>query len=121
MLFGHLFYLARISKNFIMKQSLFILILTLCILPVFSQPANTLALRYHEAAAAWEETLPLGNGRIGMMPDGGIDEEHIVLNDISMWSGSVDPEAVNPTALTYLHDIRQLLLAEKNMEAQKLM
>lgn len=104
-----------------MKRNLFAFFLTICVLPVFSQQSNKLELRYREPATAWEETLPLGNGRIGMMPDGGIDTEHIVLNDISMWSGSTDPEAVNPEALTYLQDIRQLLLAGKNMEAQKLM
>ena len=45
-------------------------------------------LWYDEPAVQWEETLPLGNGRLGMMPDGGIGKEHIVLNEISMWSGS---------------------------------
>ena len=29
-------------------------------------------LYYTSPAAIWEETLPLGNGRLGMMPDGGI-------------------------------------------------
>jgi len=53
-------------------------------------------------AAGWEATLPLGNGRIGMMPDGGVDTELIVLNDITMWSGSEDLEALNPEALSYL-------------------
>ena len=55
--------------------------------------ADTLAdnsnhqLYYTTPATIWEETLPLGNGRLGMMPDGGIDKEHIVLNEISLWSG----------------------------------
>ncbi len=77
---------------------------------------------YFDAPARiWEETLPLGNGRIGMMPDGGVDVEKIVLNDITMWSGSEDPEALNPDAIRYLPAIRQLLLDGKNLEAQKLM
>ena len=33
-------------------------------------------LWYDEPAAQWEETLPLGNGRLGMMPDGGIARRH---------------------------------------------
>ena len=33
---------------------------------------DELALRYNSPAQLWEETLPLGNGRIGMMPDGGV-------------------------------------------------
>lgn len=86
-----------------------------------AETARELALRFNTPAAAWEETLPLGNGRIGMMPDGGIDKELIVLNDITMWSGSEDPEALNPEALTYLPEIRDLLLAGKNGEAQRMM
>ena len=35
-----------------------------------SEVNNT--LWYNSPAAQWEETLPLGNGRLGMMPDGGI-------------------------------------------------
>ncbi|MEA4916723.1 glycoside hydrolase family 95 protein [Proteiniphilum sp.] len=80
-----------------------------------------LVLRYNVPASVWEETLPLGNGRIGMMPDGGIDTEHIVLNDITMWSGSKDSEAFSPEAINYLPEIRELLLAGKNRDAQQLM
>ena len=86
-----------------------------------AETAQELALRFNTPATAWEETLPLGNGRIGMMPDGGIDKELIVLNDITMWSGSEDPEALNPEALNYLPKIRELLLTGKNGEAQRMM
>lgn len=80
-----------------------------------------LKLVYDRAATIWEETLPLGNGRIGMMPDGQIDAETIVLNDITMWSGSEDPLAFDADAIKYLPQIRQLLLAGKNHDAQNLM
>lgn len=76
---------------------------------------------FDKPADIWEQTLPLGNGRIGMMPDGGIDKEHIVLNDITMWSGSVDKDALNPEAINYLPQIRQLLLEGKNVDAQNMM
>ena len=82
---------------------------------------DELALRYDSPAQIWEQTLPLGNGRVGMMPDGGVASEKIVLNDITMWSGSVDPEAMNPDAINYLPKIRQLLLDGNNLEAQKMM
>ena len=35
-------------------------------------------LWYEQPAAQWEETLPLGNGRIGIMPDGQVAEETLV-------------------------------------------
>ena len=85
------------------------------------QPQSELQLLFDEPANVWETTLPLGNGRIGMMPDGGIDKENIVLNDITMWSGSEDPEALNPDAIKYLPAIQDLLLAGKNLDAQDLM
>ena len=88
-----------------------------------TQKASTqeMNLLFDKPAAIWEQTLPLGNGRIGMMPDGATDNEHIVLNDITMWSGSEDPEALNPEAINYLPQIRELLLQGKNAEAQQMM
>lgn len=80
---------------------------------------DNLTLRYRKAAKVWEETLPLGNGRLGMMPDGQVKNEKIILNDISMWSGSKD-EAINQEAVKYLPEIRKLLLKGDNAKAQKL-
>lgn len=88
--------------------------------------ADTLAdnynhqLYYTTPATIWEETLPLGNGRLGMMPDGGIDKEHIVLNEISLWSG-MEADYGNPDASRSLPAIQQLLFDGKNKEAQELM
>lgn len=45
-----------------------------------------LELWYKSPAKIWEESLPLGNGRLGAMPTGGVYSENIVLNDITMWS-----------------------------------
>lgn len=78
--------------------------------------------KYHfdRPARIWEETLPLGNGRLGMMPDGGVARETLVLNEISLWSGGVQ-DTDNPDAYPYLSRIRQLLFEGKNNEAQELM
>ncbi len=75
-----------------MKRAFFSLAIAAAALLSCNRPqrAQELALRYHSPAATWEETLPLGNGRLGMMPDGAVYTEHIVLNDITMWSGSED-------------------------------
>lgn len=81
---------------------------------------QSLLLWYNAPAPLWEAALPLGNGRIGMMPDGGVDHESVILNDITMWSGS-EENAVNPGAISYLPQIRALLLAGRNGEAQQLM
>lgn len=79
-------------------------------------------LSYHfdKPADVWEETFPLGNGRIGMMPDGGVSSETIVLNEISMWSGSPQ-DALNPLAINSLPIIREMLFEGRNLEAQEYM
>lgn len=75
---------------------------------------------FTQPARFWEESFPLGNGRLGMMPDGGVDREDIVLNEISMWSGSKQ-NTDNPAAYQSLARIRQLLFEGKNEEAEQLM
>ena len=77
-------------------------------------------LWYDAPAHAWEETLPLGNGRLGMMPYGGTHKESIILNEISLWSGS-EADYANPDAAASLHEIRSLLLEGKNAQAQDVM
>ena len=81
---------------------------------------NLLVMRFDAPAKIWEETLPLGNGHIGMMPDGGVEKESIVLNDITLWSGSPSDDS-NPLARQSLPEIQQLLKEGKNYEAQQLM
>ena len=71
-------------------------------------------------AQIWEECFPLGNGHLGMMPDGGVEQETIVLNDITLWSGAPSDDS-NPKALQALPEIQRLLKEGKNDEAQHLM
>ncbi|QHS56970.1 glycoside hydrolase family 95 protein [Mucilaginibacter sp. 14171R-50] len=78
-----------------------------------------LKLWYDKPATQWEETLPLGNGHLGMTPDGGELEEHVVLNDITLWSGAPQ-DANNYEAYKSLPEIRRLLAEGKNNEAQAL-
>jgi len=51
-----------------------------------TDPSTT--LRFNTPARTFHESLPFGNGRIGAMVFGGVDEERIVLNESTMWSGS---------------------------------
>ncbi len=94
-------------------------LLASCSAETLNSDAND-KLRFDRPATIWEETLPLGNGRLGLSPDGGINKEKIVLNDISMWAGS-EADYGNPDAAKSLPQIRQLLCKGKNAEAQRLM
>jgi alpha-L-fucosidase 2 len=79
----------------------------------------SLTLWYDEPASVWEEALPLGNGRLGVMVFGKTTNERIQLNDDSMWPADIGwgPTDGNPEDL---ERIRQLLLAGKQQEADQL-
>lgn len=70
-------------------------------------------------AVEFFEATPLGNGRLGASVYGGVAEERLVLNESGMWSGSPQ-EADRPNAAAALPEIRRLLLAGKNAEAEAL-
>jgi alpha-L-fucosidase 2 len=101
----------------IRNTSLFTILSLAIINTCFAQ--QPLKLWYDKPAQVWEETLPLGNGRLGMMPDGGVTNENIVLNDITLWSGAPQ-DANNYNAYKVLPQIRKLLIEGKNDEAQDL-
>jgi len=82
-----------------------------------ASPATT--IWFAAPAKEFTESLPLGNGRLGAMMFGGVDEERIVLNESSVWSGSRQ-NADRPDAYKSLPEIRRLLLEGKNVEAEAL-
>ncbi|MBO7316977.1 MAG: glycoside hydrolase family 95 protein, partial [Paludibacteraceae bacterium] len=81
---------------------------------------NELEIWDNEASKIWEDYYPIGNGRLGAMPSGDVYKETVVLNDITMWSGSYDSTQQNLEAKKYLPKIRTLLQRGKNKEAQDL-
>jgi alpha-L-fucosidase 2 len=97
------------------------------------QPRGDLVLWYRQPApfdgtitpsswqndAGWIHALPVGNGRLGGMVFGGVAQERIQLNEISLWSGEPQ-DADNPDALQWLPEIRALLQEGKYAEAQRL-
>ena len=74
---------------------------------------------FDQPAKEFTESSPMGNGRLGAMMFGGVDEERIVLNESSVWSGSRQ-DADRPDAYKVLPEIQKLLLAGKNPEAEAL-
>jgi alpha-L-fucosidase 2 len=78
-----------------------------------------LTLWLDQPAKAFTESLPLGNGRLGAMDLGGVENERVVLNEDSLWSGS-EQNADRTNAAAALPEIRRLLLEGKNHEAEAL-
>jgi len=81
--------------------------------------AQDLKLWYKQPAVKWTEALPIGNGRLGAMVFGGIENDHLQFNEETLWTG--EPRAYSrPGAYQYLDSIRQLLFAGKQKEAEAL-
>ena len=80
----------------------------------FLYAQDNLKLWYNKPAEVWVEALPVGNGRLGAMVFGRVDEELIQLNESSLWSGGPVSKSVNPTASSHLPAIRDALLKEED-------
>src|SRR5580658_3481429 len=105
-----------------MKTWTSVLLLAAACLPLFaaennSEPETT--IWFDTPATNFTESTPLGNGRLGAMMFGGVDEERIVLNENSVWSGSRQ-DADRPDAHKALPEIQRLLLDGKNSQAESL-
>lgn len=75
----------------------------------YAKSDNPLRMWYKEPAKDWVEALPVGNGRLGAMVFGGIQEELIQLNEETLWSGMpVDPNP-NLEAADILPQVREAL------------
>ena len=82
-------------------------VLALC--PILCAGQQALTLHYPKPARVWTEALPIGNGRLGAMVFGGIDEELIQLNEATLWSGGPVEHNVNPQAYEFLAPARAAL------------
>jgi alpha-L-fucosidase 2 len=87
----------------------------------FSQSNNNpLKLWYNkEAGKVWESALPIGNGRLGAMIYGNVENEIIQLNEHTVWSGSPNRND-NPAAKAALPEIRRMIWEGNHNEAEKL-
>ncbi|MCX6047564.1 MAG: glycoside hydrolase family 95 protein, partial [Chloroflexi bacterium] len=78
-----------------------------------------LKLWYRQPAAQWVEALPIGNGRLGAMVFGGAEQEHLQLNEDTLWSGA-RREWNTPGAKAALPDLRKAIFAGNFGEADQL-
>jgi alpha-L-fucosidase 2 len=80
---------------------------------------SDLKLTYDKPATKWTEALPLGNGRIGAMVFGGIEDERVQINESTLWGGGPH-NYTNTDAYSHLDEIRKLTFAGNIAEAEKL-
>jgi len=70
-------------------------------------------------AREWEESVPIGNGRMGATMMCGVSYENIFLNEETIWSSHNVGEP-KPEMYDILEDLRKLLLEDKILEANRL-
>ncbi|MEO6150484.1 MAG: glycoside hydrolase family 95 protein [Mucilaginibacter sp.] len=97
-----------------------IIITLLVTLPLVANCQNNLKLWYDEPAAVWTEALPVGNGRLGAMVFGRVQDELIQLNESSLWSGGPVKQNTNPEAASYLPLVRKAIFAGDYQQAYTL-
>ena len=85
---------------------------------VFAQSANT--LWFNQPAKYFEESLVLGNGKMGASVFGGVKSDKIYLNDATLWSGGPVDANMNPEAYKNLPAIREALKKEDYKTADQL-
>jgi len=77
-------------------------------------------LWYNRPGTHFEESLPLGNGRLGALVYGKPEDDAIVMNDITLWSGKpVDPDE-DKGASRWIPEIRKALFDENYARADSL-
>lgn len=77
-------------------------------------------LWYKQPAEFFEESLVLGNGKIGATVFGGVLSDKIYLNDITLWSGEPVNANMNPDAYKNITAIRAALAQENYPLAEEL-
>jgi alpha-L-fucosidase 2 len=113
--------IAPLTITRVFKNKLGLIALGSCL--VVSSPAaeerNALRLWYAQPAEEWTEALPVGNGHMGAMIFGGLEEERIQFNEDTLWRGKPH-DYVREGAGEQLHTIQRLIFSGELETAQRL-
>ena len=89
------------------------------VISISVQAQQHLKLTYGKPAENWNEALPIGNGKLGAMVFGGVSQEHLQLNEETIWAGEPGNNVPKNT-FDSIQKIRKLLNDGQFEEAQKL-
>ena len=90
---------------FLVEKRFSLLIIFFLLIPITTY-SQLLKLWYDKPAVQWEESLPLGNGRLRAMIYGNEKEEVLQLNESTLWLGGPANFNPNPESPKYLPLIR---------------
>jgi len=101
------------------KTNIIFILFCMCFVSTNAIIGNNLVMWYNKPATRFEEALPLGNGRLGIMTYGRVEDELFNLNEGTFWGGGPTDTNPTPDAFDYLSKVRELLFAGKWDEASK--
>lgn len=93
------------------------ILLLITLISVSIQAQQNLKLIYNKPAENWNEALPIGNGKLGAMVFGGAIQEHLQLNEETIWAGEPGNNVPKNT-FDSIQKIRKLLNENQFQEAQ---
>lgn len=96
-------------------------VLLLLVCGVSAGQANPLLMWYKTPARNFDEALPLGNGRLGVMVYGGVEKETFNINEETLWGGGPAKNNPNPDAPKYLQSVRDELFAGNWQQASRVL
>ena len=89
-------------------------------LTLSAQKQAPMVLQYDRPADYFEESLPIGNGKLGALVYGGTDDNIIYLNDITLWTGKPVDRNLDADAHQWIPKIREALFNEDYQLADSL-
>lgn len=106
-------------KNFFLVPALAIGVFTA--FPAIAGDDNeNYLLRFDRPAEYFEETIVIGNGNLGAIIYGGVGEDRLSLNDITLWTGEPESGVTTPDAWKAIPEIRAALDRGDYREADSL-
>ena len=96
-------------KKYLLITAILAKSLTLCEAQTEQAP---MVLSYNKPATFFEESLPIGNGKLGALIYGGTDDDIIYLNDITLWTGKPVDRNLDADAHQWIPKIREALFNE---------
>ncbi len=107
------------NLSLIMKRTILTGLIMGVLLPLSAQQPS-MYLWYDKPAQYFEESLPIGNGKMGALLYGGTDTCLIQLNDITLWTGKPVNRNLDKDAHQWIPKIREALFNEDYQLADSL-
>jgi alpha-L-fucosidase 2 len=74
-----------------------------------SKDKKDLRIWFTKPGTEWLEALPMGNGRMGAMVTGGVEQERLILNEATLWSGVPHDYESLPDHTSHLDSVARMI------------